>query len=119
MKIRYQADNDLDRRIVEALFRLDSGIDFKTSAEAGFHLGVIDPDVLKSSASENRILISHDLKTMPRHFAEFIKINSSPGVILIRQDVGIRDSALWLQFFHDVGAAEDFENTIRIISQAF
>jgi hypothetical protein len=43
----------------------------------------------------------------------------SPGVIIIRQEVTIRDAALWLQFFLEVGKPEDFANTIRIISQPF
>jgi hypothetical protein len=38
---------------------------------------------------------------------------------IIRQEVAIRDAALWLQFFHEVGTPEDFINTIRIVSLPF
>jgi predicted nuclease of predicted toxin-antitoxin system len=119
MNIRYQADNDLDQRIVDAVARLSPEIEFKTAAEAGLYLGASDPEVLKIAADENRILVSHDLKTMPQHFAEFIERRSSPGVIIIRQDVAIRDAALWLKFFHDAGTPEEFKDTIRIISRPF
>lgn len=119
MKIRYQADNDVDQRIIDAVTRLVPEIEFKTSPEAGFHSGTPDPDILRIAAEEDRVLISHDLKTMPQHFGEFIKQSESPGVVIIRQEVAIRDAALWLQFFWEAGAPEDFKNTIRIISQSF
>lgn len=94
MKIRYQADNDLDQRIADAVARLVPEIEFTTAPEAGFHIGTPDPDVLQFAADHDRILVSHDLKTMPLHFASFIRHGSSPGVILIRQEVSIRDAAL-------------------------
>ena len=119
MKIRYQADNDLDQRIIDAVMRLAPESDFQTAPAAGFHTGTADPAVLRKAAEENRILVSHDLKTMPQHFREFIQQHTSPGVIIIRQEVAIRDAALWLQVFQEVGKPEDFINTIRIVSQPF
>jgi hypothetical protein len=74
---------------------------------------------LRIAAEDTRVLVSHDLKTLPRHFGKYIERHISPGVIIIRQEVTIRDAALWLQFFHEVGSAEDFINTIRIVSLPF
>lgn len=99
--------------------RVTPECDFKTAPEAGFHTGMPDPEVLRNAAEDDRVLVSHDLKTMPQHFGEFIELNSSPGVIIIRQEVAIRDAALWLQFFHEAGTPEDFLNTIRIVSLPF
>lgn len=62
MKIKYQADNDLDRRIIDAAMRLAPESDFKTAPAAGFHAGTADPAVLRYAAEANRILVSHDLK---------------------------------------------------------
>lgn len=119
MKIRYQADNDLDQRIIDAVARLVPKIDFKTAPEASFHMGTSDPEILRLVAEDRRILVSHDLKTLPQHFGEFIQQCVSPGVIIIRQEVTIRDAALWLQFFWEAGAQEDFQNIIRIVSRPF
>lgn len=119
MKIRYQADNDLDQRIIDAVIRLIPESQFQTAPEAGFHLGTSDPEVLRIAADDSRILVTHDLKTMPRYFGEFIEHSISPGVIIIRHEVAIRDAALWLQFFLEAGTPEDFVNTIRIVSQSF
>ncbi|MFN0123702.1 MAG: DUF5615 family PIN-like protein [Blastocatellia bacterium] len=118
-KIRFQADNNLDQRIVDAVMRLAVEGDFRTAPEAGFHIGTPDPEVLRLTAEDNRVLVSHDLKTLPQHFGEFIQRFPSPGVILIRQDVTIRDAARWLPFFHDAGTPGDFTNTIRIVSLPF
>jgi hypothetical protein len=54
MKIRFQADNDLDQRIVVATKRLDPAIDFQTARALKLH-GVPDTLVLKwtSDAAEN------------------------------------------------------------------
>jgi hypothetical protein len=119
MKIRYQADNDLDQRIIDAVARLVPASDFKTGPEAGFQTGTPDPEVLRIAAADGRVLVSHDLKTLPQHFGNFIAQSFSPGVVIIRQEVTIRDAALWLQFFLEIGKPEDFANTIRIISQPF
>lgn len=119
MKIRYQADNDLDQRIIDAVIRLTPESQFKTAPEAGFHTGTFDSEVLRIAADDCHILVSHDLKTLPRYFGEFIEHSISPGVIIIRQEVAIREAALWLKFFQEAGTSDDFVNTIRIVSQSF
>ena len=51
--------------------------------------GKADPDVLIYCADQERVLVTHDQKTMPHHFAEFIAGRSSPGVIIVPQDMPI------------------------------
>jgi hypothetical protein len=51
--------------------------------------GVPDPDVLRIAAESARILISHDRRTMPAHFERFREERSSPGVIIVSQDLDI------------------------------
>ena len=84
MPIKFQADADLNEDLVWAVRRAEPLIDFQTANEANIH-GLEDPIVLALAASENRILISHDRRTMPYHFAEFIRIQTSPGVFLLSQ----------------------------------
>ena len=119
MSIRLQADNDLDQRIIDALRRLVPECEFKSAPEAGFHLGTLDPEVLRRTAADDRVLVSHDLKTLPRHFGEFIQQHHSPGVIIIRQEVAISEAARWLQYFHAAGHPADFRDTIYIVSRPF
>ena len=51
--------------------------------------GFPDPLVLAFAARHGRVLVSHDVNTMPRHFREFISAQSSPGLILIPQRLAI------------------------------
>jgi hypothetical protein len=51
--------------------------DIKTGFEAGLQ-GVSDPDVLGKAADEGRVLVTHDHRTMPRHFARIYLAASKP-----------------------------------------
>ena len=78
MKVRFQADADLNQIILLATIRREPAVDFQTAMAAGLN-GVDDPEVLARAATNGRVLVSHDRKTMPRHFAEFIAGNTNPG----------------------------------------
>jgi hypothetical protein len=67
VKVRFQADNDLDQRIVVATLRLDPSIDFQTAPAAGLHR-LPDAEVLAFAARAGRAFVSHDRRTMPAHF---------------------------------------------------
>ena len=89
MRIRFQADADLDGRIVRGLRRAAPEIDIRSAAAAGF-IGLKDPDVLHISAESGRILVSQDRRTMPAHFARYIVVARSPGGVLLRQAIPSR-----------------------------
>jgi hypothetical protein len=78
MRVRFQADADLKRTIVSGLLRRDPGMDFQTASGAGLQ-GLTDLEVLAIAGRDGRILVSHDKRTMPYHFSEFIKTRTSPG----------------------------------------
>lgn len=71
MKLKFQADADLRQPIVSGVKRREPMIDFKTAQEAQLE-GVPDPEVLARAADEGRMLVSHDVNTMPEHFMQFI-----------------------------------------------
>lgn len=77
MKLRFQADADLNEDIVKGVLRREPGIDFRTAILAGLR-GLGDLEVLTLAAEEGRILVSHDRKTMPRAFGKFIQSKTSP-----------------------------------------
>jgi predicted nuclease of predicted toxin-antitoxin system len=115
MKLRFQADNDLDQRIVVATKRLDPAIDFQTASARSLH-DVDDPDVLALAAREGRILVSHDRKTMPDHFGEFIASQTSPGVIIVSQKMAIGRAAELLHLLWAASEAEEYANIIYDLS---
>jgi precorrin-6B methylase 1 len=114
VKVRFQADNDLDYRIVRAVRQLDRGIDFQSALQAELH-SKKDPSVLRIAAEHERILVSHDRKTMPQHFADFIQAVSSPGLIIVSTKLSIADSAEWLHLVWSASESEEYVNSIFTI----
>jgi Domain of unknown function (DUF5615) len=92
MPIRFQADADLNQVIVSAVIRRVPAIDFRTATSAGL-AGLKDDDVLAVAARDGRVLVTHDQATMPRHFAEFVRSQHSPGVIVVPQHLSLREAA--------------------------
>src|SRR5215831_10325155 len=67
MTLRFQADVNLNELILRAACRREPALVFHTAAAASLG-GLPDPKVLERAAEEGRILVTHDLQTMPRHF---------------------------------------------------
>lgn len=111
MRIRFQADNDLDQRIVVATRRLDPTIDFQTAHALKLH-GVPDNLVLSWTADAARILVSHDRRTMPGFFREFISTKTSPGLIIVAQKLPVGRAAELLHLLWAASEAEEYVNII-------
>ena len=47
--------------------------------------GLDDQQVLAHAADAGRLLVSHDRRTMPHHFADFVINNASPDVLIVSQ----------------------------------
>ena len=88
MTIKFQADADLNQNIVTGVLRQEPKIDFQTALAADLE-GIPDEKVLKIAAKEKRVLVSHDRRTMPLHFADFIVKNVSYGVLIVPQDISM------------------------------
>jgi uncharacterized protein (DUF433 family) len=91
--VRFLADACLNHYIVTACQRREPAIDFLSAVEADLE-GLPDPAVLAFAAAEDRILVTHDVHTMPRHFGDFLLSGSrSPGVFLVKQRIPVVDVA--------------------------
>lgn len=106
MKVRFLADADLNKAIVSGLLRREPSIDFETAHTAGLR-HMKDPEVLAYAAEHRRVLVSHDVSTMPAHFVAFTKRGKrSPGVFLVPQSI-------------DIGTAIDDLLLVWLASEAF
>jgi predicted nuclease of predicted toxin-antitoxin system len=113
VKVRFQADADLNLDIVKGVLRREPAVDFRTAKAAGLR-GLADTEVLAIAAREGRILVTHDRQTMPWEFARFVAANESPGVLIVSQNVSVSEAIedlllIWL-------ASEDADWTNRIAS---
>ncbi|MDB9527176.1 DUF5615 family PIN-like protein [Oscillatoria sp. CS-180] len=115
MKVRFQADADLNEIIVRACQRAEPKIDFQTAASAGI-LGVSDPEILEIAAKLERVLVTHDRRTMPAYFAERLTDNAfSSGVIVVPQSMTVRAVVDDLVLIWTASEAEDWNNRIRFL----
>lgn len=114
MQIRFQADADLNQIIVLAALRREASLDFLTAAASNL-VGRKDSEVLAAAAREGRILVSHDQKTMPGHFAEFIAHTSSPGLLLIPQHLPVAVAVEDILLIWVASDAEEWVNRIRYL----
>ncbi len=114
MKVRFQADNDLNQNLVHAVRRRNLQIDFQTAPEANLH-GLEDEAVLAFAATEGRGLVSHDRQTIPLHFAEFIINQTSAGVILISQDLPLSQAVEELILVWEASEAEEWIDSLLSI----
>jgi hypothetical protein len=88
VKIRFQADADLNQVIVAGIIRRAPETDFET-ANASNLSGLSDLEALAFAAQAGRVLVSHDQRTMPKYFAEFVTTRTSSGVIIVSQSLPI------------------------------
>ena len=69
--------------------------------------------MLAVAASLGRILVTHDVRTMPRHFGEFITASDCPGLILIPRSMPIRNAIEEIILIWRVTDPEEWMNLFR------
>ncbi|HUK17490.1 MAG TPA: DUF5615 family PIN-like protein [Bryobacteraceae bacterium] len=115
--VRFLADACLHDGIVSGCRRREPMIDFVSANEARLE-GVDDPDVLALAAREDRIVVTSDLKTMPRHFADFLQAHGQcPGVFLVKQSAPLADVIENLIMVWAASDADEWRNRIVEIPQ--
>jgi hypothetical protein len=114
MRIKFLADENLRRAIVLGVRRREPTTSFVDAFEVGA-AGKDDLTLLRIAADERRILVSHDLRTMPQHFRHFIARQASPGVILIPQRLALSAAIEELVTISLASEAEEWVNQIRFL----
>ncbi|HEY9141448.1 MAG TPA: hypothetical protein VIN93_11175 [Bryobacteraceae bacterium] len=112
MKIRFQADADIDPDIRKGLLRRAPSIDFRPAA-ATIPDGTLDAEVLRIAAEDGRVLVSGDLRTMGIHFHGFAATQDSPGVLLIPSSRSIGAAKEGLFFVWLNWTPDDLRNRVQ------
>ena len=100
---------------MRAVWRQEPAIDIQTAHEAGLR-GLSDPEVLVYATREDRLLVSHDLTTMPHHFAAFILSGeTSAGVLILRQQLSILQALNEILKIWRKDDTSQWVNQIRIV----
>lgn len=114
MKVRFQADADFNEDIVKGVLRRVPEIDFQTAGNAGLE-GIKDREVLDIAATQGRILVTHDRRTMPKHFGEFILEKECPGVFMVSKRADVREVIDAIVLIWAASEADEYRNSIIAI----
>jgi hypothetical protein len=112
LKIRFQADADIDPAIRKGLLRREPSINFRPAAGI-IPGGTLDPEVLRIAADDGRVLVSSDLRTMSVHFQDFVSTHESPGVLLIPSSRSIGAAIEGLLFVWLNWTPDDLHNRVQ------
>lgn len=87
--MRFLADENLNNHIYRSLLLQKPELDIVRVQDVGLS-GKSDAEVLTWALSENRILISHDVRTIPALASEWMSDNRSiPGILLAEQSTPV------------------------------
>jgi len=114
VKVRFQADADLNEDIVTGVLRREPRVDFRTAEAAGLR-SLSDVEVLTLAARDSRMLVSHDRRTMPRAFAEFVRLSASPGVLIVSQKTDLLGAIEGVLLVWSASQAEEWANQLGTI----
>jgi Domain of unknown function (DUF5615) len=110
--IRFLADASLNHAIVSGCLRREPTMDFLSANDARLQR-VPDPEVLAIAAEQHRILVTSDLRTMPRHFGDFLQAERRcPGVFLVKQRAPLADVIEALLVVWAASDADEWRNRI-------
>jgi hypothetical protein len=106
------ADADLNKAIVSGVLRCEPSIDFLTSHAAGLYR-LSDREVLALVAEQRRVLVSHDVNTLPGHFRFFRNAGrNSSGVFLVSQSLAVNAAIDELRLVWMASEAREWENRL-------
>ena len=114
MKIRFQGDADFNHIIILATLRREPSINFQTALVADL-ADRQDSEVLDLAAREGRLVVTHDRKTMPRHFAEFVVKQTSPGLLVVPQYLSVASVVEDLVLIWSASEAEEWLNRVSFL----
>lgn len=81
--LRLAADENFNHNAIRGLLRRCPQLDLVRVQDVGL-AGADDPEVLAWAASEGRILLTHDLRTIPRYGFERVRVGQPmPGVFAV------------------------------------
>jgi Domain of unknown function (DUF5615) len=105
-------DENLNQQILRGLKRQAAGLDVLVVQDVGLQ-GATDPEVLAWAAERRRVLVTHDVNTIPNHAYQRIEsAESMPGVIVIPGVLAVSVAIAELTLVNECSTADECENRI-------
>ena len=110
MRPRFQADANFNGGVIRGLIRKDPRINLRTAHDLGL-AGIPDDKVLQLAA-DDRVLLTHDVKTMLAHFGRFIVKRDCAGIIIVPQSLDIGEMIELILLVWFASEHEEYKNRI-------
>ncbi len=113
--MRFLADENFNNDLLRALKNVIPDLDVKRVQDTEV-FRADDPRVLEWAAQEQRILLTHDVRTMPGYaFERVVAGLPMPGIIEVRRDIPIKEAIEELRLLMEAGTNSDFDNQVRYV----
>jgi hypothetical protein len=104
---RFIADADLNQDVIDGVLRRCPECDFLNANEGGTR-GLDETSVLHLAAATDRIVVSHDCNTMTDHFYRFLGHATSPGLIIVPQELDLATAIDGIVLLWEASDAREF-----------
>lgn len=108
-------DENFDQRILRGLRLEVPAIDYIVVQETKLK-GLRDPLLLAWAAENQRIIVTHDVNTMPRHAYDRVRAGQPmPGVIVIPEDLAVGKAIEELATLVECCEPEELSNQVKYL----
>ena len=113
--LRLLIDQDLDHDILRGLIRRIPQLDAVTAFEIGMSEAT-DPELLTWAAQEGRIIVTHDLTTMPTHAADLMREGENiAGLFVVLHRLPLHQVIEDLELMITCSENDEWVNVIRYL----
>ena len=110
--LRFLADENLNNVILRGLLRRSPQLDLVRVQDVGPY-GAADNEVLAWAAAGGRVLVTHDLRTVPEAAYQRVRAGlPMPGVVAIRKTLGTAQVIEDLLLLAESASREDCSNLV-------
>ena len=115
MSLRLVADENFNGAIIRGLFRILPNLDLVRVQDIGLS-GAGDPAILQWAAENNRVLLSHDISSMPPYAYDRVKAsNRMVGVFIVPESLPIGRAIDDLLILTECSLEGEWEGQVRYL----
>jgi hypothetical protein len=108
-------DENFNQRIVRGLRRVLPNLDYVIAQHAGL-AETVDPAILAWAAEQRRVLVTHDLKTIPKFAYDRVRSGQvMPGVITVPDNLPIGEAIEELQLMVECFNPAEVQNLVLYV----
>jgi len=110
--LTFLADEHFSHRVLRGIKLRSKNLDVVTSQTVGLD-GASDPALLAWAAEQQRILLTHDRQTIPKHAYDRIRARlPMPGVVVVSDTAPVGEAIELVTLYLESGGAEEFDNQV-------